>query len=101
MERRMTKLLLREDFEPHVGKRFHFQGADLDLYLDRIEGGDEQPPGYQRPPFILFFRGPKPGPLMEAGIYDVEVETGEAFWIHVAPIETRQADRQEYQAVMA
>ncbi|MDQ0463539.1 hypothetical protein QO010_001310 [Caulobacter ginsengisoli] len=97
----MTKLLMREDFEPHIGKQFRFVGAEFSLPLDRIEGSGEQPPGYARPPFVLIFRGPKPGPVLPGGIYDVEVETGETFWIHVSPIQTMAADRQEYQSVMA
>ena len=97
----MTKLLMREDFEPHVGKQFRFVGTEFSLPLDHIEGSGEQPAGYVRPPFILIFVGPKPGPVLPSGIYDVEVETGETFWIHVSPIQTMAADRQEYQSVMA
>lgn len=97
----MTKLLVREDFEPHVGKQFRFLGTEFSLPLEHIEGDGEQPEGYVRVPFTLIFRGPKPGPVLPGGIYDVETDTGETFWIHVAPIHTVETDRQDYQAVMA
>ncbi len=97
----MTKLLLKEDFDPHVGKQFRFLGTDFSLPLDHIEGGDDFPPGYLRAPFILIFRGPKPGPILPTDTYDVEVETGETFWINVSAIQTLEEGWQDYQAVMS
>jgi hypothetical protein len=96
----MTKTLTKEDFDPHVGKSFRFVQANFDMPLDHIDGGEPMA-GYARPPFVLIFRGPKPGPVMPEGIYDVEVESGQTFWIHVAPMLTSESDRQYYQAIMS
>lgn len=96
----MTKLLTKEDFAPHVGKAFRFVQADFAMPLERIDGGEAMA-GYPRPPFILIFRGPKPGPMLPEGIYDVEAASGESYWIHVAPMLTPEGDRQYYQSVMS
>jgi hypothetical protein len=92
----MTKLLTKEDFAPHVGKAFHFDGFDTPLTLDRIIDYPIQP-HQTRQPFLLIFRGPR-RPVMETEIRDCKTETGEAFWLHVGPILTPPGDFQEYQS---
>ncbi len=94
----MSDPLQAADFEPHVGKTFHFEGADHSLPLDRVEIGAPAAPPHRRP-FILIFRGPKPGAVLAEGLYRCEADDGAAFELHVAPIHTPQPDRQEYQSV--
>lgn len=94
----MINLLTIEDFEPHVGKVFRLEGVETPLILDRIEPQGEPPPGFVRPPFILIFTGPRPGPVVPTAIYETTVDTGETFTLHIAAILTEARDRQEYQS---
>jgi hypothetical protein len=96
----MEKLLQIEDFEPHVGKRFHFKGTRFTLPLDRILTNE---PGMaqvgKRRPFILIFRAVKEREHMPDGIYDCEIEGGPTHRMYVNPIQTPAPEWQEYQAV--
>ena len=94
----MINLLTIGDFEPHLGKVFRLDGFEQPLVLDRIEPYGEPPPGFVRPPFILIFVGPRPGPVAPAAIYETTADTGESFTLHIAPILTEARDRQEYQS---
>src|SRR3954447_7501257 len=98
----MGDLLQLEDFKPHVGKDFRFQGTRFAMPLDRIIGEDQPiPPGLQRKPFILIFRAPKEREYMHDGIYDCAVEKGPTYRMYVNPVQTPAPEWQEYQAVFA
>ncbi len=95
----MDDLLQIDDFEPHVGKVFHFKGTRHAFPLDRIvSNGQPLPKGMQRQPFLLIFRGPKEQDYLPEGMYDCEVEDGPNYRIYVSPIQTPEPGRQEYQA---
>jgi hypothetical protein len=95
----MSVLLQIDEFEPHVGKLFHFRGTRYALPLDRIvSDGKPIAPGAKRQPFILIFRGPKEGEFLPEGLYECEVEGGPTYHLYVNPIHTPQSNRQEYQA---
>ena len=51
-----------------------------------------------REPFLLLLRGP-PGDVLPEGIYDVAIEGGPNFTLHIVPIHTPASDRQDYQVV--
>lgn len=87
----------REDFEPFVGRTFRFGDQAFALTLVRIDVGPPAPPFRQ--PFSLVFRGPSPGPVLAEGLYEVEIEHGPTCALHVMPIHTPLADRQDYQSV--
>ena len=102
----MTKLLNKEDFTPHVGKVFRFVQADYAMPLHHIDGGDVLMAGYARPPFILIFASRRSGPILPEGIYDVEVDGGQAaggesFWFHICPMHHPDIELQFYQAIMS
>ena len=87
-----------EDFEPHVGKTFHFTASGHALTLQRVDS-DRAAPAGMRKPFILVFTGP-PGPgYMREGLLECLIEDGQPFQIYVSPVQTFAADHQEYQAV--
>ena len=89
--------LRAEHFEPHIGKRFRFEGARHVLTLDRVL---REPGGAGlRPPFTLVFQGPKERDPLPEGFYACEVEDGPRFELYVSPIHTPAPDRQDYQAV--
>ncbi|HTQ15245.1 MAG TPA: hypothetical protein VMH86_15340 [Rhizomicrobium sp.] len=91
-------LLKISDFAPHVGKSVRIVGTPFTLTLDRIEGEDVPPPdGYERSPFLIIYRGSRDA-VMAPGIYDCAFEGGPTLNLHVAPIHTQAADRQEYQS---
>ncbi len=94
------ELLTIEHFTPHAGKTVRFKGTPYAFVLDRVEGNAAPPPpGYQRTPFLLIFRGPSKTDVMPAGIYDCEIDNGPTYSLHVTPIHTARADCQEYQSV--
>ena len=87
-----------EDFEPLVGKTFHFPETGHALVLTRLEVVPVSRPG-QRRPFTLVFSG-DPGPgYMREGLRHCHVEEGEPFALYVSPIGTPVRTRQDYQAV--
>ena len=90
-------LLQPEHFEPHVGKRFRFEGAPHVLPLVRIlrDPGGAGP----RPPFTLIFQGPRDRAPLPEGLYACEVEGGARFELYLSPVHTPAPDRQDYQAV--
>lgn len=93
----MTKPLTKEDFVPHIGKAFHFEGSETALILDRII--DYPPhPGQERAPFVAVFTGP-PQPVVSDGIYDARVDTGETLCFAMQPMLTPTRERQDYQAI--
>lgn len=93
------ELLTVEHFKPHVGKTVRFTGTPYAFVLDRVEGDGAPPPaGYLRAPFVVIFRGSSKTDVMPSGIYDCEIDGGPSYSLHVMPIQTSQADRQEYQA---
>ncbi|HWA63235.1 MAG TPA: hypothetical protein VG939_17800 [Caulobacteraceae bacterium] len=84
-----------QDFEPLVGRTFHFDTGH-ELALTRIETG-RQSPGF-RQPFTLVFSGP-PGPgYMREGTRTCRLDDGEPFALYVAPVQTHDPARQDYQA---
>ncbi|MGH6870177.1 MAG: DUF6916 family protein [Rhizomicrobium sp.] len=94
-------MLKTADFAPLAGKPAHLKGTPFTLTLDRVEGGDgPPPPGYQRAPFIVIFRGAK-GEVVPNGMYDCVFEGGPVINLHLMPIHTASPDRQEYQSVFS
>jgi hypothetical protein len=95
-----AEILLIDDFDPYVGRLFHFEGTPYAFPLDHIVCKRERPqfPGY-RMPFTLIFRGPREQQVLPEGLYECKVEDGPSFSIYVAPIHTPAPDRQHYQAV--
>jgi hypothetical protein len=95
----MDAILRHEDFVPHLDKMFSFAGWHGTLRLARAEllpaSGRA---GHTRPPFMLIFAGP-PGDVLPEGLYTATVADGPGFDVHIMPIRTIAADRQEYQAV--
>ena len=93
------ELLQAQDFEPHVGRLFRFEGTPHAFPLDRIDTYAGELPDYvERRPFTLIFHGPKPGAVMAEGLYACAVEGGGRFELYVAPIHTPETDRQDYQS---
>jgi hypothetical protein len=91
--------LRHEDFAPHVGKQFRFQGWQSTLRLAAINIHDQAAaPAIARMPFILVFHGPV-GDILPEGLYQADIEDGPTFEFYIAPIHTVAPDRQEYQAV--
>ncbi len=90
-------MLTHHDFEPHVGKAFHFAGQPIALRLDRLER-HRRIAGIERQPFSLTFHGPA-GQVMPEGPYQAQPDGGEAHEIYIIPIHTPARDRQDYQAV--
>lgn len=87
-----------EDFQPHVGKTFHFPASGAALTLSRIDAGEAAEEGLRRP-FTLVFAGP-PGPdYLREGYLECRIEDGAPFHIYVSPVRTLVRDRQDYQAV--
>jgi hypothetical protein len=96
---RAMDILTIEHFKPHAGKFVRFQGTPYRFILDRVEGeSGPAPPGYDRGPFVVIFRGPSKTEVMGAGLYDCEIEDGPVFSLYVMPIYTARRDCQEYQA---
>ena len=94
------EFLQHHDFEPHVGKIFRFKGTPYAFPLDRIILDQQPLPSWmKRHPFILIFQSPKGEGILPEGFYEAEVEGGPTFGIYVAPIQTPEPDRQQYQAV--
>ena len=92
-------MLTIEHFKPHAGKFVRFRGTPFRFILDRVEGeAGPPPPGYERRPFVVIFRGASKTEVMRAGAYDCEIEDGPVFNLYVMPIYTPRADCQEYQA---
>jgi hypothetical protein len=95
----MVAPLRHDDFAPHVGKPFHFEGWRGALHLAKI---DLHPlatmPGTTRTPFTAIFHGPADEILAE-GLYRATVEDGPSLEFHIMPIHTVTPGRQDYQAV--
>jgi len=95
----MVEQLRHEDFAPHVGKRFRFEGWHPALHLVAINSYDQPAaPGVTRPPFTLLFHGPV-GDVLPEGLYRADIEDGPTLEFYIIPIHTVARDRQEYQAV--
>jgi hypothetical protein len=95
----MAELLTVEHFRPHVGKRVRFGGTTYVLTIDRVEGGATlASAGWSRSPFVVIFSGSSRTDVMPTGHYECEIEDGPVYSLHVMPIHTPRADRQEYQA---
>jgi hypothetical protein len=91
-------ILTTEHFKPHVGKVVRFRGTPFSLTLERIEGRDEPPPpGFQRAPFLVIFRGPRDA-VIPTGTYECEIEAGPTYSLYVMPIHTAEREWQEYQS---
>lgn len=95
----MVELLRHEDFAPHVGKRFRFEGwhGTLDLAA-AILHHTAAAPGTVRTPFTLLFHGPV-GDILPEGLYRADIEDGPTFELYIMPIHTVAPGRQEYQAM--
>jgi len=93
------EILTVEHFRPHLGKTVRFKGTPYAFLLDRVEGeGGPPPAGYLRAPFVVIFRGPTKAEVMQAGIYECEIDGGPTYSLHVMPIHTSARDCQEYQS---
>lgn len=80
----------RGAFEAQLGKVFQPKGADVALELVKVE---KLPQG-----FVLLFQGPYKR-ILEEGLYEFAVESGESFTFHVMPIHTPLPGHQDYQAI--
>jgi hypothetical protein len=95
----MAEPLRHEDFLPHVGKRFRFDGWHGALHLASIDvHAQSGMPETARTPFTLVFHGPV-ADLLTEGLYRTEIEDGPILEIYVIPIHTAASGRQDYQAV--
>jgi len=93
------EILTIEHFRPHAGRTVRFKGTPYTFVLDRVEGNSgPPPPGYERGPFVVIFRGPSKSDVMRAGMYECEIEGGPTYSLYVMPIHTVRADCQEYQS---
>jgi len=93
----MSQILTALDFVPHVGKSFTPRGQHRVLTLVAVN--TPKFPGWERmarEPFALVLRGP-PGDVLPEGLYDVAVDDGPEFTLHIAPVHTPARDRQDYQ----
>lgn len=88
-----------DDFTPHVGGMFRFDGWHGALRLVVVETGrvTGAPPA-TRAAFTLIFHGPR-GDILREGLHTAEAETGDRFTFYIMPIHTPAPDRQDYQAV--
>jgi hypothetical protein len=95
----MSARLTPEDFQPHVGREFRFDGQPQVLQLSQIEVRPEPPlPGTDYKAFTLIFTGPR-GNVLPEGFYAAEAEGGARFEFYILPFHTPAPDRQDYQAV--
>jgi hypothetical protein len=95
----MSAPLTHENFQPHVGREFRFDGQPQVLQLARIEVMPAPPlPGMDYKAFTLIFTGPR-GNVLPEGFYAAEAHGGTRFEFYILPIHTPAPDRQEYQAV--
>lgn len=97
----MTEMLTAETFLPHVNKVFRVKGGRHALTLNQVEPHKTEQSeldAFGRQSFTLLFSGP-PGDVLPQGLYDLEVDGGPAFHLHVIPIRTLVRNRQDYQAV--
>jgi hypothetical protein len=96
----MDEALIRETFEPHVGKTFRVSNSPHALTLMRIETRPieewEQKMGL-RAPFNLIFRGAA-GDVLAEGIRTLALEDGASFDLYVIPIHTPVRGQQDYQS---
>jgi hypothetical protein len=93
----MSGVLTAADFAAHVGMAFTPRGQHRVLTLASID--TPKWPGWEdlpRLPFTLILHGP-PDDLLPEGLYDVAVENGPEFALHIVPIHTAARDRQDYQ----
>jgi len=96
------ELLTIDHFEPHTGKSVRFKGTSYVFVLDRVEGRvAPTPPGFQRGPFLVIFRGPSKTDVMQAGLYECEIEGGPTYSLYVMPVHTPRPDCQEYQSAFS
>lgn len=98
----MDQPLTADLFLPHVGKVLRVKGGRHALTLSQVEvhpRQDEQAKLMPRQPFTLILAGPR-GDVLRAGLYEIEIEGGPTFQLHVMPIQTFAADRQEYQVAV-
>lgn len=95
----MTTAPRHEEFAPHVGQLFRFDGWHGSLRLFAIESN--RAPGVSglpAEPFTLIFHGPR-GDILGEGLHGTTTEDGTRFAFYIMPIHTPALDRQEYQAV--
>jgi hypothetical protein len=93
----MSEILTARDFVGHVGKTVTPKGQHRVLTLVSIDTKDL--PGWEampRQPFTLILRGP-PDDVLPEGLYDVAVDGGPDFTLHISPVHTPARDRQDYQ----
>ncbi|HMK89122.1 MAG TPA: hypothetical protein VK446_05760 [Methylocystis sp.] len=95
------KILVAEDFEPHVGKLFRFRGTRFAFPLTKIMLGPLQEPSewVRRRGFVLLFRTPKEQEWMPEGAYVCDIADGPNHEVYVTPIHTPDPRYQDYQAV--
>jgi hypothetical protein len=95
----MVERLCHDDFAPHVGKRFRFEGWHAALHLAAIDVHHHAAmPGTAHTPFTLLFHGPA-GDILPEGLYRAEIEDGPTLEIYILPIHTVAPGRQDYQVV--
>ena len=95
----MAEPLTHQDFQPHLGRSFRFDGRPQVLRLSEIDVRDRPPaPGLSYKSFILIFSGARDD-LLPEGHYGCEAEGGARFELYIMPIHTPAHDRLDYQAV--
>jgi hypothetical protein len=95
----MNATLTHQDFQPHLGREFRFDGQPQVRRLAQIDVKDHPPlPGLDYNAFVLIFTGPR-GHVLPEGFYAAEAEGGTRFDFYILPIHTPASDRQDYQAV--
>ena len=95
----MSEPLTHEDFQPHLGREFRFDGQPHVLRLAKIDVKDHPPlPGLDYKAFALIFSGPR-GTVLPEGFYAAEAEGGTRFDLYIIPIHTPAPDRQDYQVI--
>jgi Domain of unknown function (DUF6916) len=97
----MDRPLSADQFQPHIGKDFKVKDGRHALTLRsvdlrRLEAWETAL--FERNPFTLIFSGP-PRDVLPAGMYTLEVANGPSFELHVIPILTPVATRQDYQSI--
>jgi hypothetical protein len=97
----MGEQLTAEHFIPYLNGVFRVEGGRHALTLARVDAtpiGDRQAQSLLRQPFTLIFCGP-PGDVLAEGLHTLAAEDGRPFTLYLIPIQTREAERQDYQAV--
>jgi len=97
----MDQPLSADQFQPHIGKGFKVKDGRHELTLTSVTLrtlAAHEIGLFEHNPFTLIFAGP-PRDVLPPGTYTLEIADGPSFHIHVIPILTPVASRQDYQSV--